>query len=487
MKALSHLIEGVAIKEILGGTTVLINSLQFDSRDVGLQDCYIAQKGTQVDGHDFIEQAIKQGANTIVCVEVPKIKDPKVTYVVVDSSSETLGIMASNFYDTPSHKLNLIGVTGTNGKTTTVTILYSLFRKLGKKTGLISTVVNKINDQEVKSTHTTPNSVALNQLLARMVSAGCEYCFMEVSSHAVVQNRIAGLYFRGGVFTNITHEHLDFHKTFKAYIEAKQLFFTGLSKHAFALSNKDDKNGEVMLQNSKAEKNYYGLKSAANIKCRVLESSFEGLSLKVDGVDFWSPLIGKFNAYNLTAVYGVAKLLGEDKTDILRELSTLSSVDGRFQYTYKNNIHGIVDYAHTPDALENVLKTIKDIGPKGKVITVVGCGGDRDRTKRPKMAAIAAQFSNQIVITSDNPRTEDPQLIINEMLEGLNAGQRAKTLSMVNRKEAIRTACALAQKEDVILIAGKGHETYQEINGVRNHFDDSEELNEALNAKSKLN
>lgn len=488
MKTLQDILYSVAITEVVGETACEIDGLAFDSRRVVKGYCYIAQEGTQVDGHSFINAAIRDGAVAIVCEKLPLVLLEGITFVRVKSSAEALGIMASNFNGNPSSQLKLIGVTGTNGKTTTVSLLHQLFTKLGQKVGLISTVVNKIGVIDIKSTHTTPDAIQLNELLQKMVLEGCECCFMEVSSHAVTQHRIAGLQFSGGAFTNITHEHLDFHKTFKEYIKAKQQFFNMLGKEAFALSNKDDKNGDVMLQESGAKKFYYALKTQADFKTKVIESNFEGLSLKVDNQEFWSPFIGYFNAYNLTAVYGVAMLLGEEKMEVLTVLSTLNAVAGRFQHLKIGNVTGIIDYAHSPDALENVLKTIKDIRTgKEEVITVVGCGGDRDRTKRPLMAAIACKLSNKVILTSDNPRTENPESIIEEMKMGIDADSRRKILSITNRKEAIRTASSLAQSGDILLIAGKGHEDYQEINGVRNHFNDLEELTEALKENHQTN
>lgn len=482
MRNLKDILYGVAIIEVIGDTNLSIKGLSFDSRKIEEGYCYIAQEGTQVDGHAFIESAIKLGAIAVVCEKLPTIIVKGITFIRVKNSGEGLGVMASNFYNKPSSQLKLVGVTGTNGKTTTVTLLHQLFVKLGYQVGLISTVVNKIGETEIKSTHTTPDAIQLNELLSQMVAKSCEYCFMEVSSHAVVQNRIAGLSFEGGVFTNITHEHLDFHKTFKEYIKAKQGFFNQLSKSSFALSNKDDKNGQIMLQESVAQKHYYALKTQADFKTKVIESDFEGLSLKIDDQEFWSPFIGHFNAYNLTAVYGTAMLLGEDKIKVLTMLSTLNAVAGRFQYIKIGGITGIVDYAHSPDALENVLKTIKDIRTGNEeVITVVGCGGDRDRTKRPVMAAIACKLSDKVILTSDNPRTENPESIIEEMKAGVDAASKRKVLAITNRKEAIRTASSLAQSNDILLVAGKGHENYQEINGERFYFDDLEILSEALN------
>lgn len=488
MKQLKDILYGVAITEVVGSTTVAVSGLAFDSRKVTTGYCFVAQKGTQVDGHQFIDKVVEQEAIAVICEILPEELKESVTYVVVGNSSEALGLLAANFYDNPSQNLKLVGVTGTNGKTTTVTLLHQLFAKLGQKVGLISTVVNKIGQEEIPSTHTTPDAIQLNELLVKMVEEGCECCFMEVSSHSVVQHRVAGLHFEGGVFTNITHEHLDFHKTFKEYIAAKRGFFNLLGKTAFALSNKDDRNGEVMLQETSAKKYYYALKTIADFKTKVIESNFDGLNLKLDEQEFWSPFIGYFNAYNLTAVYGVAVLLGEEKLEVLTALSTLNSVSGRFQHIKINGITGIVDYAHSPDALENVLTTIKDIRTGGEeVITVVGCGGDRDKTKRPLMAEIACKLSNRVILTSDNPRTENPETIIEEMKGGVDPASRRKVLSITNRKEAIRTAISLAQPNDILLVAGKGHETYQEINGVRSHFDDMEILTEGLNENLQTN
>jgi len=486
VKNLEEILQNVTVIEMVGDPKVSINQLHFDSRKVRESDVYFAQKGTNVDGHDFINESIKQGAKVVVCETLPENIDVNVTYLKVLNSAITLGQVSSNYYGNPSSKLKLVGVTGTNGKTTVVTLLYKLFTQLGLKSGMISTVVNNIGNQEVVSTHTTPDAIKLNALISKMVEAGCGYCFMEVSSHAVAQHRIAGLDFKGGVFTNITHEHLDFHETFKAYIQAKKAFFDSLSPDSFTLSNKDDKQGEVMLQNSKAKRSYYALKTAADFKSKIIDSDFEGLSLNMDGQEFWSPLIGKFNAYNLTAVYGVAVLLGEDKTKVLTTLSMLRAVDGRFQHIKIGDVNGIVDYAHSPDALENVLKTIKNIrNGNEELITVVGCGGDRDRAKRPMMSSIACTFSDRVILTSDNPRTEDPDKIIEEMKDGLDPVAKRKLLSIVNRREAIRTAISLSKPNDVVLIAGKGHESYQEVNGVRTHFNDMEELTKALTEHSQ--
>jgi UDP-N-acetylmuramoyl-L-alanyl-D-glutamate--2,6-diaminopimelate ligase len=410
-----------------------------------------------------------------------------VTLIVTDNSSKALALMATNFYNHPSEKLKLVGITGTNGKTTTTTLLFNLFMKLGYKSGLLSTVVNKIGSRDIPSTHTTPDPVALNELLNEMVEEGCTHCFMEVSSHAIHQHRISGLSFAGGVFTNITHDHLDYHATFKEYIRVKKSFFDELPSSAFALSNVDDKNGMVMMQNTKASKHTFALKSPADFKVKVLENQFSGLVLNLCGTEVWSKLIGDFNAYNLVTVYAVSELLGEEKLEVLTALSALESVDGRFQYTTSNGgITAIVDYAHTPDALENVLKTISSIRTRNEdVYTVVGCGGDRDKLKRPTMAAIACELSDKVIITSDNPRSEDPNTIIEEMMVGVEGQHFKKTLSIVDREPAIKTAVSMAQKGDIILIAGKGHEKYQDIKGVKHHFDDMELVTELFNKLEK--
>lgn len=486
MRNLNDILENVSVIQTVGDSAIEVSKLVFDSRKVSESSCFFAQKGTKIDAHEFIPQVIEAGAKAIVCEVLPIEIKSSVCYILVNDSSEAMGIMASNYYENPSSQLKLIGVTGTNGKTTTVTLLHQLYTKLGFKAGLISTVVNKIGQEEIKSTHTTPDSISINALIAKMLDAGCSHCFMEVSSHAVVQHRVTGLDFLGGVFTNITHEHLDYHITFAEYIKAKRGFFNLLGSDSFALSNRDDKNGEVMLQETVAKKHYYALKVDADFKTKIIESNFAGLSLKLDNQEFWSPLIGHFNAYNLTAVYAVGVLLGEDKLELLTALSTLKTVAGRFQYINLFEVSGIVDYAHSPDALENVLKTIKDIRTGNEqVITVVGCGGDRDRTKRPMMAAIACKFSDRVILTSDNPRTEDPAAIIEEMKLGVDAASKRKVLAITDRKEAIRTAASFAKRNDILLVAGKGHETYQEINGVRNHFDDVEVLTESITEINK--
>jgi UDP-N-acetylmuramoyl-L-alanyl-D-glutamate--2,6-diaminopimelate ligase len=477
---------GVNITSVSGSTLDKINHLTFDSREATEHSLFFALEGVSTDGHNFIEDVIKKGCkNIIVEKEVNSFEGANI--ITVEDSHKALALVASNFYDEPSKKIKLIGVTGTNGKTTITTLLFNLYTKLGYQCGLISTVVNKICDKDIPSTHTTPNPIALNELLAEMVEEGVSHCFMEVSSHAIHQKRIAGLQFSGGVFTNITHDHLDYHKTFKEYINVKKAFFDNLPKSAFAITNTDDKNGDVMLQNTKAKKRSYALKNVADYKAKVLENEFSGLILSIDGTELWSKLIGDFNASNLLAVYAVSQELQEDTIDVLTALSELESVDGRFQYIKSNGgITAIVDYAHTPDALENVLKTIQNIRTYNEtVFTVVGCGGDRDKTKRPIMAEIACNFSDQVVMTSDNPRTENPDTILEEMMTGVDAVNFKKTLSIVDRTQAIKTAISLAKPNDIILIAGKGHEKYQEINGVRHDFDDMAIVTELFNKLNK--
>lgn len=480
MKLLRDILYKTGLLEVNGTTNVAIAAIAFDSRKVEKDGLFVAVRGTLSDGHNYIETAIKSGAVAIICEEYPAEINERVTYVKVSNSAMALGIAASNFYDIPSSQLKLIGVTGTNGKTTTVTLLFQLFRALGFKAGMLTTVKNQINSEEIPATHTTPDAVELNRMLRKMVDAGCKYAFMEVSSHAVVQGRVAGLQFAGGVFTNITHDHLDYHKTFDEYIKAKKGFFDALSSDAFALINRDDPNGIVMVQNTRAAKKFYSLRATADYKCRVIENQFTGLLLSMDGTEMWSRLIGSFNAYNLLAVYATAMLLGQDKMNTLTTLSTLESVEGRFQYVRTpGGITGIVDYAHTPDALMNVLKTIKDIRTGNeKVITLAGCGGDRDAAKRPQMAKIACELSDKVILTSDNPRSEDPEEILRQMQSGVEGQYFKKVLTISDRREAIRTACALAQPGDIILVAGKGHEKYQEIKGVKYPFDDMEILKE---------
>lgn len=483
MKLLRDILYKTNLQEVHGSTNVAITSIALDSRKVTKDALFVAVRGVQSDGHSFIEKAIELGALAVVCETLPEVLNPKVTYVRVADSSVALGFMAANYYDQPSESLRLIGVTGTNGKTTTVTLLFQLFRAMGFKAGMFTTVRNMINADEVPATHTTPDAIELNRMLKAMVDAGCKYVFMEVSSHSVVQNRIAGLQFAGGIFTNITHDHLDYHGTFDAYIKAKKGFFDMLPSGAFALVNKDDSNGAVMVQNTKALKRSFSVRSAADFHCKVLENQFSGLHLNMDGTEFWSKLIGSFNASNMLAVYAASMLLNQDKMNVLTTLSTLGPVEGRFQYVRSaSGVIAIVDYAHTPDAIENVLKTIRDIrNGNESVITIVGCGGDRDKTKRPIMAKIACDFSDRVILTSDNPRSEDPTSIIEEMKVGVEMKHMRALLSVVDRKEAIRAAIAIAKPGDIVLVAGKGHEKYQEIKGVKHPFDDMEILRESLN------
>ena len=487
MKVLSDLLYKSGIEEVKGDTKRLVRSVCFDSRQATPDSMFVATRGTNIDGHLFIDATIKKGSTVILCEEFPEKIESTITYVKVKNSSHALGIVASNFYDNPSEKLKLIGVTGTNGKTTIVTLLYLLYSELGQKVGMLSTVRNRILGNTIPSTHTTPDAISINKLLAKMVEKGCSYCFMEVSSHAIHQNRIAGLNFDLALFSNITHDHLDYHKTFDAYINAKKQFFDQLSTGSIALTNSDDRHGRTMVSNTKASVKKYGLKVMADYKCRLVENSFEGLQLNIDGQDVWTRLVGSFNAYNLLAVYAAAVELGEDKMEVLTSLSSLSAVEGRFQHFKSNNgIIAIVDYAHTPDALKKVLNTIKDIrSGNEQLITVVGCGGDRDKEKRPLMARIAANLSDRVFATSDNPRTENPDTIINDMKMGLDPTELAKILSISDRAEAIKTACTLAQPGDIVLVAGKGHEKYQEINGVKHPFDDVEMLENSFKILQK--
>ncbi len=483
---LKDLLYKVNLKEIIGNTDVEINAVQFDSRKVEEKTLFVAQSGTQVDGHDFIEKSILSGAVAIVCEKMPVEHFDGITYVRVENSSIALGIIASNFYDNPTEKLKLIGITGTNGKTTTATLTYNLLESLGFATVLISTIRILVHGKEFSSTHTTPDIITLNKIFSEAVQTGCEYAVMEVSSHGIHQNRIAGLHFQVGVFTNITHDHLDYHKTFAEYIKAKKKFFDELPKSSVALTNIDDKNGVVMLQNSPSKRYSYALKTDADFRAKILENQFEGMLILLDGKEFWTPLIGQFNAYNLLAVYSIARLLEIGQTEILTHLSKLKNVDGRFQtFISESGIVIIVDYAHTPDALENVLNTIQNIRTRNeKLVTVVGCGGDRDKTKRPEMARIASVQSDLAIFTSDNPRSEDPEQILVEMEAGVEPLNFKKTLKITDRREAVKTALKMSEKGDIILIAGKGHETYQEIKGVKHHFDDmetSKELTKQLN------
>ncbi len=478
---LSDILYKVNIRSVAGSTAVEVSDVQIDSRKVKKGSAFIAVKGAAADGHQFIDKAIENGAWVVIFEEMPAVKKEDIVYVQVENSAAAASYMAMNFYGRPAEKLKLVGVTGTNGKTTIATLLYKLFTRLGYTCGLISTVENMIGDKKVPATHTTPDAISLNQMLRQMVDEGCSHVFMETSSHAVHQHRVTGLQYAGGIFSNITHDHLDYHKTFDEYIRVKKAFFDSLSSSAFAISNADDKRGTVMLQNTNAKKYYYSLKTVADFKGKILDNSLNGLLMTVNEVEVHFRLIGEFNAYNLLAVYGAAICLGEDKQEVLTAMSMLTGAEGRFDYIVspKEKIIAIVDYAHTPDALLNVLATIKKL-KRGfeQVITVVGCGGDRDRTKRPVMAEAACEHSDRAIFTSDNPRTEDPVQIIKDMEEGLAAAYKRKYISIVDRKEAIKTAISLAKPEDIILIAGKGHEKYQEINGVRNHFDDKEVVKE---------
>jgi UDP-N-acetylmuramoyl-L-alanyl-D-glutamate--2,6-diaminopimelate ligase len=486
MKLLSDILYKAGLVDVVGTTHLAVTSICFDSRAVEKFSLFIAVKGSSSDGHQFISGAVEKGAIAIVCEELPTEFKEGVTYVKVKNSAQALGIIASNFYDCPSAKLKLVGVTGTNGKTTTVTVLYNLFTQLGFKCGLISTVKHMVGKTELHSTHTTPDALKLNELMQLMVDEGCQFCFMEVSSHAVVQFRIAGLEFTGGIFSNLTHDHLDYHGTFENYRNAKQEFFNGLGENAFALVNKDDKNGLFMMQNTRATRKTYALQSMADYRCKVIENHISGLVLNMDNTEIHTRLVGGFNAYNLTAAYATAMLLGIEKLHALTALSLVEPPPGRFQ-TIKSTtgITAIVDYAHTPDALENVLSTINELRQGGEtLITVVGCGGNRDAAKRPIMAKIAANHSDKVILTSDNPRNEDPEEILNQMKKGLEGENVRKALSITNRHEAIRTAVMMAQPKDIILVAGKGHENYQEIKGVKHPFDDWIELqNEFKNLK----
>jgi UDP-N-acetylmuramoyl-L-alanyl-D-glutamate--2,6-diaminopimelate ligase len=484
---LKNILYKVTLETVVGDTSIEVNQIQFDSRKVDSKDVFVAIKGTVVDGHNFINQVIQKGIVAVICEEIPEKKAEGVTYVKVDNSAKALAIMASNYYGVPSENLKLIGVTGTNGKTTIATLLYQLFKKAGYKVGLLSTVKVLVNDKEYKATHTTPDSLTINNRLKEMNEEGVEFCFMEVSSHGIHQSRTEGLHFEGGVFTNLTHDHLDYHETFAEYRDVKKYFFDQLPKTAFSLVNIDDKNGLIMLQNTASKKYTYALKNYANYKAQILENQLNGLFLKVNDNEVWTKLIGNFNAYNLLAIYGTADLLGLESVEILRLMSELESVSGRFQYMVSDDkITAIVDYAHTPDALKNVLETINSIRTKNEeLITVVGCGGDRDKTKRPKMAHIASALSTKVIFTSDNPRTEIPEKIIEDMEAGVEPQNFKKTMSIVDRKQAIKTACQLAQTNDIILIAGKGHETYQEVNGVRSDFDDYKIVEECLRLLQK--
>lgn len=487
MILLKDILYKVTIESVIGSTSVAINNLEFDSRKVSLNDVFVAIKGTVVDGHKFISKAANQGALAVICETLPDEIINGITYVQVANSQSALAIMAANFYGNPSKDLKLVGITGTNGKTTVSSLLYEVFKKAGAEAGLISTVKIMVGNSEYKTSHTTPDSLTINKYLKEMVDAGVEFCFMEVSSHGIHQKRTEALHFEGGVFTNLSHDHLDYHKDFAEYRDVKKLFFDNLPKKSFALTNADDKNGTVMLQNTKAQQHSYAIKSMADYKAQILESQFTGQLLRINNQDVWVKLIGQFNAYNLLAIYGTARLLGLDELEVLQILSTLESVDGRFQYLISDEkITAIVDYAHTPDALKNVLNTINNIRTGNETLfTVVGCGGDRDAKKRPVMGEIAAKLSTKVIFTSDNPRTENPEKIIEDIEAGVPAEHYKKTLSITNRKEAIKAACQMAEPNDIILIAGKGHETYQEVNGKRLDFDDFKIVKETLTNLNK--
>lgn len=487
MKHLSELLGDVAPKERAGDADPAVAALTYDSRRVGAGDCFFAVRGTQCDGHAFIPAAVRQGAAAVICEELPAERDPRTVYIAVADTNAAMAAMAAAFYDHPSRELKLVGVTGTNGKTTTATLLYELTRALGYAAGLISTVVYRIGDREVEATHTTPDAIRLNAMMREMVDAGCSYCFMECSSHAIVQERTRGLHFAGGIFTNITHDHLDYHKTFAEYIRAKKLFFDALPGEAFALVNADDRNGRVMVQNTAAQRRTYALRTAADFRCKVLETELAGMQLRIGEREVWVGLVGRFNAYNLLAVYGAARLLGFDEEEVLRALSLLRPVAGRFETVRAaDGTTAIVDYAHTPDALENVLRTIDELRRPGqRVIVVCGCGGDRDRTKRPEMAAIAVRYASTAIFTSDNPRHESPEAILDEMAAGLDP--TARYLRITDRREAIRAAAMMAAPGDVILVAGKGHENYQITGDVKHHFDDREEVGKAFALRTPEN
>ena len=487
MKILKDILYKVSVNAVYGDTNVKVAQVDFDSRKVIKDSLFVAQKGTSVDGHLYIDKAISLGATTIICEELPIRLEANITFIQVEDSSKTLAIIASNFYDNPSSKLKLIGVTGTNGKTTVASLLYQLLKKSGYKTGLLSTVQILVDTTVFNATHTTPDSVTINYYLHQMVLLGVDYCFMEVSSHGIHQKRTEGLEFAGGIFTNLSHDHLDYHVSFASYRDVKKSFFDSLPKTAFALTNLDDKNGNIMLQNTKARKRTYALKTLADYKAKIIEKSFSGTLISINDTEFWTKLIGNFNAYNLAAIIGVAYELGLEKLEILTIISQLESVSGRFEHLVSDNgVIAIVDYAHTPDALRNVLETINNIRTNNeKLITVIGCGGDRDKTKRPKMAHIASQLSTQAIFTSDNPRTENPDTILEEMEEGVSAENLKKIITISDRRQAIKTACKFSETGDILLIAGKGHENYQEISGERFHFDDLVEVKKYFNLLKK--
>jgi|WetSurSiteA1Bulk_404760.scaffolds.fasta_scaffold01101_6 UDP-N-acetylmuramoyl-L-alanyl-D-glutamate--2,6-diaminopimelate ligase len=475
---LADILKDIRTEQVQGSINLDLSGLTFDSRKVLPDFLFIAVKGTLSDGHDYVDNAISAGAVAVVCEKWPLQLSAEVTYIRVADSAKALAELASSYYGHPSRKFRLVGITGTNGKTTTITLLHRLFTLLGYKSGCFTTIRNYIGNETVEATHTTPDPVQLNRIMKDMADAGCQYAFMEVSSHSLVQQRVAGLYFAGGIFSNITHDHLDYHKTFDEYLRAKKLFFDNMPAGSFSLINADDRNGRVMIQNTKSAVSYFGVRSMADFKCRIIESHFNGMLLNIDHVEIWTRFIGEFNASNLLAVYACARLLGQDKEEILRVLSTLDTVEGRFQYLQSDKgVTAVVDYAHTPDAILNVLRTINQIR-KGdeQVITVIGAGGNRDKTKRPVMAKVAAEMSDLLILTADNPRNEDPVEIINDMKAGLDSKMLEKTIIQPDRRDALKTACLLAQKGDIILVAGKGHETYQEIKGIKHHFSDFEEL-----------
>ena len=480
MKTLQEITKNVKSVAVAGDLSVGVAALTYDSRTAGRGDCFFAVRGTRSDGHDFIPQAIAQGVAAVVCEQMPQQRTEGVCYIEVEDCNEAMGQMASAFYDHPSRELKLVGVTGTNGKTTVATLLYDLFRAAGYEAGLISTVTYRVGSRTIESTHTTPDAIRLNAMMREMADAGCQYCFMECSSHAIVQRRIGGLHFAGGLFTNLTHDHLDYHKTFAEYLRAKKLFFDNLPADAFAAVNIDDRNGRVMVQNTRAAVKTLSMRSAADFRCKIIEMTAEGMLLRIDGKDVWVRFLGRFNASNLLTVYSAAVMLGLEREEVLTIMSTLTPVSGRFEYIRADNgTIAVVDYAHTPDALENVITTIEEIRPRGsQLIVVCGCGGDRDRTKRPEMAAIAVKYASTAVFTSDNPRTEDPKQILHDMTAGLPA--TARYLTIEDRREAIRTAVMLSKAGDIILIAGKGHETYQIIGTEKHHFDDREEVKREL-------
>lgn len=482
MKRLTELLRGVTYRELVGPKEQEVRALCYDSRQVGDQDCFFAVVGVASDGHNYITKAIEAGARTIVCQRLPEECDERVSYVVVEDTNLAMAMLSSNYYKNPSRELKLVGVTGTNGKTTTATLLADLFKKMGYHTGLISTVVYRVGEREIPSTHTTPDTLRLNAMLREMVDAGCEYCFMEVSSHAIAQHRVAGLHFAGGIFTNLTHDHLDYHKTFAEYLRVKKSFFDSLPKGAFALVNVDDRNGRVMVQNTAAEVHTLSLRSPADFRCKIIEMQMDGMLLQLDEREVWFRQLGRFNAYNLLTIYAVARLLGAEREETLRLMSTLDSVSGRFETVYApDGTVAVVDYAHTPDALENVIQTIEEIRrPEQQLIVLCGCGGDRDRTKRPEMARIAVKYASLAIFTSDNPRTESPESILDDMVEGLEP--TARYLRIADRGEAVRAAAMAAHSGDIILLAGKGHETYQVVGTENLHFDDKEEISNCFKA-----